>query len=323
MDSARVSFLANAGWANATPSPVAGDLSTRQYTRLSQSNVTAILMTCDPATDTSLPAFLKMTRWLQDQSLSAPDILAVDTESGFALLEDFGTEKLTTLISKDPASQRRYYEVILDTLIAIRNAPAPKLPEPTVQDLCDATTLADEWYPNAKPAHLDAFRAGLEPVLAQLLQGPRTVSLRDFHADNIMWLADRHPLRQPGLLDYQDAFLISPAYDLMSLLTDARTDVAPQLQRDLISAYARRTGDDPADLGAAFAALGVQRNLRILGIFARAARREGKAHHVPALPRVYRYLNDCCRHATLAHLADDLAAGLPAPSPERLEGLTT
>ena len=323
MDNARSSFLINAGWANATPSPVAGDLSTRQYTRLSQANATAILMTCDPAADTSLPAFLKMTRWLRDQNFSAPEILAVDTERGFALLEDFGTAKLATLISNDPTSQKRYYETILDTLIAIRNVPAPDLPKPTAQDLCDATKLADEWYPKAKPTRLDAFRAGLEPILNRLLQAPRTVSLRDFHADNIMWLPDRARHRQPGLLDYQDAFLVPPAYDLMSLLTDARTDVSPHLQSHLIDTYAHKTGDAPAPLSAAFAALGAQRNLRILGIFTRAARRDGKTHHVAALPRVYRYLNDCCQHPSLARLSDDLSAGLPAPTPELLEGLAS
>lgn len=323
MDDAPSAFLANAGWAGATPSPVAGDLSTRQYTRLSKADASAILMLCDPATDASLPAFLKMTRWLRDQKLSAPEILAVDPENGFALLEDFGSAKLTALIAKNPSSQRPHYETILDTLIAIRNAPTPDLPKPTAQELCDATTLADEWYPNARPDRLDAFRSYLEPVLDRLLQGPRTVSLRDFHADNIIWLSGRPPLRQPGLLDYQDAFLVPPAYDLMSLLTDARTDVSPRLQSTLINIYAQKTGDDPTSLAGAFAALGAQRNLRILGIFTRAARRDGKTKHLNALPRVYRYLTDCCQHPALAHLYDDLAAGLPAPTPELLQGVTT
>ncbi|MBT8415727.1 MAG: phosphotransferase [Boseongicola sp.] len=323
MDNARASFLASSDWADATPSPVAGDLSVRQYTRLSKPNASAIFMACDPARDTSLPAFLKMTDWLRAQDLSAPKVYAADVQAGFALLEDFGDNKLTTLIAQNPHSQRAYYEAILDTLIAIRNAPPPVLPKPTAQDLCEATRLADDWYPGAQPALLDAFRAGLEPVLHDLLKAPLTVSLRDFHADNIIWLPTRSHLKQPGLLDYQDAFLVHPAYDLMSLLTDARIDVPSTLQTEVIEAYAQKTGDDLSDLSSAVAAFGAQRNLRILGIFARAARRDGKAQHLTALPRVYRYLSDCCKHPALAPFARNLATALPEPTAKLIESIAS
>ena len=133
-----------------------------------------------------------------------------------------------------------------------------------------------------------------------MLRAPATVSLRDFHADNIIWLPERTNARKPGLLDYQDAFLTHPAYDLMSLLTDARTDVAPSLRREMIAVYAYRTGDSVEALTEAFSAFGAQRNLRILGIFARAARRDGKTQHLKALPRVYGYLSECCSHPSLA-----------------------
>ena len=323
MSDVRAAFLADAGWTNATESPVAGDLSTRKYTRLTRSGTTAILMECDPATDTSLPDFLKMTAWLRDLGLSAPEILASDAATGTALLEDFGDAKLTKLIADNPACQQPHYETILDTLIAIRGAPAPDLPAPTASDLCGATLLADSWYPNAKSGLLDAFRVGLEPILADLLKAPRTVSLRDFHADNIIWLSEGTPLKQPGLLDYQDAFLIHPAYDLMSLLTDARTDVSTALQVHLIDQYARKTGDDPASVAAAVATLGAQRNLRILGIFARAARRDGKNQHLPAMARVHRHFMSCCAHPSLAPFSRDLATALPAPTPALLESLAS
>ena len=321
MNNALRSFLASSGWADATPSPVAGDLSVRRYTRLTKPHSSAILMECDPASDTSLPTFLNMTEWLRAQGLSAPEIYAADVQTGLALLEDFGNDKLTTLIAQDPDRQRGYYTTILDTLIAIRNAPTPDLPSPTAHELCEATKLADDWYPGAKSAHLDAFRTGLEPILHGLLETPPTVSLRDFHADNIIWLPTRAALRQPGLLDYQDAFLVHPAYDLMSLLTDARIDVPTDLPTQIIEAYTQKTGDSLTEISTALAAFGAQRNLRILGIFARAARRDGKAQHLNALPLVFRHLSDCCQHPALAPFARDLAAALPEPTPMLIESI--
>jgi len=323
MNNARASFLANAGWSGAAHSPVAGDLSVRQYTRLQKADASAILMECDPATDTSLPAFLKMTGWLRTQGLSAPKIYAADATTGVALLEDFGNSKLTFLIDNDPTSQELHYSTILDTLILIRNAPIPALETPTARTLCDATKLADEWYPNADSTVFDAFRAFLEPVLKETLTASATVSLRDFHADNIIWLPERANTRKPGLLDYQDAFLTHPAYDLMSLLTDARTEVSPSLRQRMIETYAARTGEDPHSLAEAVAALGAQRNLRILGVFARAARRDGKRQHLKAMPRVYAYFTECCAHPSLSVFSEDLSAALPPPDSKLIESLAS
>ena len=321
MPNKRDSFLASAGWADAAHSPVAGDLSIRQYTRLSKGSASSILMECGPAIDTSLSDFLKMTEWLRAQGLSAPEIFAADTAAGLILLEDFGNAQLTTLIAQDPTCQMPRYDTLLDTLITIRNAPPPSLATPSARVFCEATKLVDIWYPAANTSGLDAFRAGLETVLEKVLRAPATVSLRDFHADNIIWLPERTNARKPGLLDYQDAFLTHPAYDLMSLLTDARTDVAPSLRREMIAVYAYRTGDSVEALTEAFSAFGAQRNLRILGIFARAARRDGKTQHLKALPRVYGYLSECCSHPSLAPFAGDLTAAMPAPDARMIESL--
>ena len=321
MTEAAENFLKNAGWDRAQRSAIAGDLSTRQYLRLKRTDQTAILLQCDPAIDASLPAFLRTTQWIRSNNLSAPEIYAADQDSGLALLEDFGDAKLTHLIRADPACQRPHYETILETLIRLRQAEPMDVARPTAVDFCEATKLADDWYPGAAPGELNAFRAGLVTILGDVLTATPTTSLRDFHADNIIWLPKRTRPKRAGLLDYQDAILTHPAYDLMSLLTDARTDVSPSLRDDILHAYARQTGDGIESLKTAVSVLGAQRSLRILGIFARAARRDGKTQHLPALPRVYAYLMDSARHPMLAPFADALRAGLPAPDTALIKGL--
>ena len=319
MDERVTSFLKSSGWANAALTKIAGDLSDRKYFRLRKGSNKAVLMECASENDPSLPKFIMLSNWLRSLGLSAPEIYAADAQGGLAVLQDFGDSKLTTLIAKDPDIQKPSYEDIVDTLITIRNADPPLgLATPSAQDFCDATTLADTWYPGADLQALDAIRAKLETVLEETLKITTTVSLRDFHADNIIWLGDNPPARRAGLLDFQDAILTHPAYDLMSLLTDARTDVSKELSEHIIQIYCRRTGDNVAETSKAIAALGVQRNLRILGIFTSAARRDAKPHHLPALPRVYAHLITCASHPALSTFATTLRAALPKPTPDYL-----
>ena len=319
MDERVTSFLESSGWANAALTKIAGDLSDRKYFRLRKGSNKAVLMECASENDPSLPKFIMLSNWLRSLGLSAPEIYAADAQGGLAVLQDFGDSKLTTLIAKDPDIQKPSYEDIVDTLITIRNANPPLgLATPSAQDFCDATTLADTWYTGADSQALDNIRAYLEPILVETLKITPTVSLRDFHADNIIWLGDNPPARRAGLLDFQDAILTHPAYDLMSLLTDARTDVSKELSEHIIQIYCRRTGDNVAETSKAIAALGVQRNLRILGIFTSAARRDAKPHHLPALPRVYAHLITCASHPALSTFATTLRAALPKPTPDYL-----
>ena len=319
MDERVRSFLESSGWASAEVTKVAGDLSARKYFRLRKGSNTAILMECASENDQSLPKFVMLSNWLRSLGLTAPEIYASDTQGGLAVMQDFGDSKLTTLIANDPDIQKPSYEDIVDTLITIRNADPPDgLATPSAQDFCDATTLADTWYPGAASQALDAIRAKLETVLEETHKITATVSLRDFHADNIIWLGDNPPAQRAGLLDFQDAILTHPAYDLMSLLTDARTDVSKELSEHITQLYCRRTGDDVAETSEAIAALGVQRNLRILGIFTSAAKRDAKPHHLPALPRVYAHLMTCASHPALSSFATTLRAALPEPTPDYL-----
>jgi aminoglycoside/choline kinase family phosphotransferase len=317
-------FLGRNGWAGAATQPMAGDLSPRRYLRLTKSDGSrAILMDADPAVDPSTPAYLAMTKWLAALDLSVPDVLGARENDGLLLLEDFGDAKLTGLFQKHPERQAEYYHRAIDVLIVIRNAAPKALKQPTADQMVRDTGLADEWYPGADHALLAQFQAVLEVALDEILLEKPTVSLRDFHADNVIWLDDRDGVRKVGLLDYQDAFLTHPAYDLMSLLTDARTDVPRALRAELIAHYADRTNEAAEVVGHAVAVLGAQRNLRILGIFARAARKYAKTQHLDALPRVYGYLSECMSHPAFSGFSSGLPTMLPAPDAALINGLRT
>ncbi|MYH56556.1 MAG: phosphotransferase [Boseongicola sp. SB0675_bin_26] len=311
MHDAATSFLKSQGWHDAAFQPVAGDLSQRSYFRLSRGGETAILM--DAGNDrASVPPFLKMTAWLRRAGLSAPEILGVDADNALLLLEDLGPVPASELMS-DPDAQAEVLDACIEILIAIRNAPPPPLHCPGADMLCEWTRVADEHYPGADSGALDEFRAALEDILSRLLAHGSTVSLRDFHADNLMPLPHRKGVARLGVLDYQDAFLTHPVYDLVSLLTDARAEVPSALRARYIERYASVSGDGLAALRTAFAAFSAQRNLRILGIFHRAARDLGKTHHLPKVPRVYRCLMEAAQHDVFRDVRGILCAGLPAP----------
>ena len=228
--SARIdSFLDSAGWADATRAAMVGDLSARRYLRLARNGGTAILMNAPPDKDASTPAFVAMTEWLRGFGLSAPRILAAKPELGLLLLEDLGDLKVSDLVNAGPSERLEIYDTILDLLLLIRAQSVPALPCPKPAALVAMTRLADDHYPGLNTAGILPFRAVLENIFRNLAATAPTVSLRDFHADNLMWLPDREGVARLGLLDYQDAFLTHPVYDLVSLLTDARADVEQAL----------------------------------------------------------------------------------------------
>lgn len=312
----RTNFLVNAKWSATRFTDVAGDLSSRTYQRLSLDQKTSILM--DAGDDTSSTgAFVKMTSWLTNAGYSAPVIYASDVDNGLLLLEDFGDGRL----SDRPDVDKLMGECIA-LLADIRAQDAlPTLPCPSSLDLSEMTALAS-YYPGSDEIALRNFRQFLEPTIKSVITNClATVSLRDFHTDNIMWLADRNGIKRLGLLDYQDAFLTHPVYDLMSLLTDARRDVTKAARLQWITEYARQTGDDLDELSKAFSVFSVQRNLRILGIFARAAVEQRKNHHVQNVPRVYAYLAEALNHPIFNDTGPKLLAALPKPDDAFLKRL--
>ena len=305
------SFLQSQGWNDVAIQPIAGDLSQRSYFRLSRNGETAVLM--DAGDDrASVPAFLKMTGWLRQAGLSAPEILGIDVDNALLLLEDLGPVPASGMMS-DRHARTEVLDACIEILLAIRNAPPPPLHCPGAERLCEWTRLADEHYPGADSGALDEFRVVLKDILSGLLETGCTVSLRDFHADNLMPLPHRKGVARLGLLDYQDAFLTHSVYDLVSLLTDARVALPPAVRTRYIEKYASVSGDGLAALQAAFAAFSAQRNLRILGIFHRATRDLGKPRHLAKVPRVYRCLLEATEHEVFRDVREILRAGLPAP----------
>lgn len=306
----RAGFVVAAGWAEARVLPLAGDASARRYFRLTGPAGGAVLMD-DPSG--AVEPFLAMTGWLRGHGFGAPAILAQDRAAGLLLVEDLGDDLVARVLDRDPGMAPRIYDRIADLLADLHRHPVPgfvaRLDGPA---LADQVGLFAEWYPQG--ADIAPQIAALHADLAA--DAPPVLALRDFHAENILWRGDA-PL---GLIDYQDAVACHPAYDLVSALQDARRDVDPGLEAACIRRYLDATGLDPDRFRAAYALLGAQRNLRILGIFARLCLRDGKPRYLDFMPRVWGHVRRNLAQPALAPLAQALAA-VPAPDATLVEGL--
>lgn len=323
-------FLAAIGWGGGGRQPLAGDASTRRYLRVwNAAGDSAMLMDAPPDHCGPQTAFVRMTGWLRAHGYSAPDILGQDEAAGLLLLEDLGLRVLADDLIDDPAAEPAAYRQITHLLADLhRHAPPADLTALTAAELGRMTRIAADWYaddtpgdsnPGAHPA-ADALQAAMTAAAHQLTEGtPLVLALRDLHAENLIALPDRVGVRRLGLLDYQDAVRAHPAYDLASALQDARRDVSPVVEQVERDHYAALTGADPAAFAAAYALLGAQRNLRIMGVFARLCLAGGKAGYLGYLPRVWGYVQRNLAHPALADLAAVVHRHLPPPTPERLE----
>ncbi len=296
-------FLLSAGWQGVGLEPLAGDMSSRRYFRVSKDGSTAVLMVADAP----MTAFVDITNWIAALGLSAPRILHENAAAGLLLLEDFGTQSVKSVLVDEAVDAEEIFEDCVTLLLKIRAADVPNVPSPEAKELVDWTRLADDHYPGIAPDGLRGFRITLRDILENALGESRTTSLRDFHTENMMWLPTRDGVNRLGLLDYQDAILTHPAYDLMSLLTDARTWVPKRLREDVIAHYLRRSGDDEVRFRQAFSALSAQRNLRILGVFARAGK------YAEYVPNTYRYFVEALAHPAFDAVRDDVLSSLPEP----------
>ncbi len=317
-------FLNRTDWRDARRHPLAGDASARRYERLIRGDETAILMDAPPGQADSVPDFVKIDRHLLSLGLSAPRLLAEDAARGFLLLEDFGDTLYPPLIAADPSLELPLYQAATDALIHLQaHPPAPNLPNLSAADWAEAASLVLEWYRQPILGATDgkkAFVATLTGTLERLANGPRVMILRDYHAENLLWLPKRPGLARVGLLDFQLAQLGQPGYDLVSLLQDARRDVTEHTEAVMVQHFAAARGEDPERFRAAYAALGAQRALRILGIFARLCLKEGKRRYVALIPRVWGQLQRNLTHPALTDLRA-ICADLPSPTPENLRSL--
>ncbi len=317
-------FLAAAGWGAAARRPLAGDASPRRYHRLEAHGHRAVLMDAPPELGEDVGPFVGVTRLLRARGLSAPEVLAEDRAAGLLLLEDLGDGLFARLCAAEPALEGELYAAAVD-LLAERAAPAPGSLAPyDAGALLAEARLAVEWYLAAPgepgpPAGLaEEFDGLLAAALAPVAEARGALVLRDYHAENLLWLPERAGLARVGLLDYQDALAGHPAYDLVSLLEDARRDTAPELAEAMRGRFLAARPDLEAEaFAAAYAVLGAQRNLKILGIFARLCLRDGKPRYLELLPRVWGHLARDLAHPALAPLAAWVARHLPPPEPAR------
>ncbi len=275
-------FLASCGWAGAAILPLAGDASFRRYFRVVDGARSAVLMDAPPPYEDPRP-FIAVAEWLVGVGLSAPPIIARDLNQGLLLLGDFGEARLREWVDDNPQTQEELYALATDVLVHLhRHPPMAGLRVHGLDQWLEELALFTDWYCRAVGLEVDAeayeaaWRDVLGPVAGDGL-GPVTV-LRDYHAENIMLVEGKGGIERFGLLDFQDALAGHPAYDLASVLEDARRDVPPAIERAMIDRYVAASKASPA-FERAYWALAAQRNARILGVFTRLWKRDGKPQY--------------------------------------------
>ncbi len=309
-------FLGDAGWGGAVRAPLAGDASSRRYLRLARGADRAVLMDAPPATCGSQAPFLRMARHLRGLGLAAPECLASDDAAGLHLIEDLGDVVAAGAIASDPAIEREIYATATDILVTLQGAPCPAwAARYGPAEMAAAIRPAWEQYRGEGDPPSAGWRA-LEAALGALIAEhdmPTVLIHRDYHAENLVWRPECCGLARLGLLDFQDALAGHPAYDLASLLQDARRDVDPAIEDEMIARFAAARALDEDRLRAAYAVQATQRHLRILGIFARLARERGKPGYLRLVPRVWRDLMRNLDHPALASLRPMVTDLIPAP----------
>ncbi len=312
-------------WRTADLVPMAQDASSRRYSRLHRADgATAVLMDApvDTAEDmASFAAFLTLADHLRRAGFSAPKIYGADPALGVALLEDLGQTSLAALLDADPDRARAAYSAAADVAAALEMVPAP----PTVArpDLANLVAMVDVTLDQIELADGEqhSLKSALQDAVSPLADGPRALALRDFHADNLMWLPDRQGVARVGLLDFQDAVLLPVGYDLASVLDDPRRCVPNAWRNDLIAASADRWGVRTGQAMLRVNTLSLLRNVRILGIFRRLVQMQGRSAYAAFVPRTVALIRRCLHDPGLVALAGPVAAVLDVAQPwARAEG---
>ncbi|HEY0115065.1 MAG TPA: phosphotransferase [Allosphingosinicella sp.] len=308
-------FLAANGWGGADIRPLAGDASFRRYFRVHRGDETAVLMDAPPQHEDVGP-FLKVANHLLERGFAPPRPLAVDREQGLLLLEDFGDDRVAPLLRRQPEREREIYEAAVDIAVRLSGEAAPAdVPPYDAAALEREVRLFTDWYAPALDLDVDeagfvaAWAQSWGAVLDESARAPVLV-LRDYHADNLMVVPH---LRQLGLLDFQDALAGHRAYDLVSLLQDARRDVPAELEEAMLGRFMAQAGifDREAFRGE-YEVLGAQRNVKILGIFTRLWKRDGKPAYPAMHPRIWAYLERNLAHPALAPVRAWFDANVPS-----------
>jgi len=304
-------FLAAAGWGSAAIEPLPGDASNRRYFRLRGDKGTAMLMHAPPPGEDPEP-FIRAARWLDSNGMRAPLIHAEDAGQGFVLLEDFGEVRMREYLDAWPQDESEVYRHAVDALLQLHRLPPGPFTQYSLAEYQREAKLFIDWFCPARGLYVDgkswaeAWDKALGPLLSR--QRPGVTVLRDYHAENIMLVGG---LEKQGLLDFQDALVGHRAYDLVSLLQDARREVDPALEAAMLDYYVAQSGAD-ASFAADYARLGAQRNAKIVGIFVRLWKRDGKLRYLDYIPRVWALLERDLAHPALAAVAHWFDAHIPA-----------
>jgi N-acetylmuramate 1-kinase len=342
-------FLDLAGLIDAKRQRMAGDASTRSYARLFRDDNAVILMNSPRRPDgpaiydgksygaavhlaEDVKPFVAIANGLRECGLSAPAIHHADLDAGFLITEDFGSEGFVEGEPPRPIAER--YEAAVDMLAVLHRDPLPEflplapqityaIPAFDIDAMMVEIGLMLEWYlPDRSTAPSrtarDEFATQWRDLLGKTAAPPGTWVLRDFHSPNLIWLAERPGISKVGVIDFQDTVLGPAAYDLVSLLQDARIDVPEQLELALLTRYikARHAADntfDPAGFAESYAIMSAQRNTRLLGTFARLNRRDGKPQYLRHQPRIWTYLMRSLAHPVLAGIRGWYDARVPPP----------
>ena len=316
-------FLQAAGWDTAARRVLAGDASPRRYDRLTRAKppFQAVLMDAPKDKGEDIRPFVSVARYLLETGFSAPAIYAADETLGLLLLEDLGDDLYARICIGQPRLEPLLYRRAIEVLADLQaQKTLPDVPPYDGETYLREACLLTDWYLPAATgretgaALRDDYRA-LIAAACQAVEPERPcLVLRDYHAENLIWLPDRAAAGQVGLLDFQDALIGHPAYDLVSLLEDARRDTGPDLRQAMVRHFLDITGLDEAAFLQAYSTLGAQRNLKIVGIFARLWLRDGKPAYLDKIPRVWAHLMNDLKHPSLAALNDWVTRHVPAPS---------
>lgn len=314
-------FLDRQGWARAERRSLAGDASNRRYERLRDGDRVAVLMDAPAERGEDIRPFLRVANHLTEVGLSAPRIMAADPDAGLILLEDLGDALYVRAANMPGIDEMLLYRTAADALLALQAAPPmPGLASYDPPTMARAAGLAATWYAG-RADQADRLVQACESVLSQLDWHKPVVVLRDYHAENLLWMPDRDGAARVGLLDFQDAMLGHPVYDLVSLMQDARRDVPVRVAEAALSRFAEGCGQSPASLRGAVVTLGAQRALRILGVFARLSLHFAKPGYLKLIPRVWSQLQENLVAPGLEDLAWVCADLLPEPGPAHLADL--
>jgi N-acetylmuramate 1-kinase len=303
-------FLDAAGWAGARVEPLPGDASFRRYFRIRDADgKTAMLMDAPPPHEDPRP-FLHVAKYLVGQGFRAPEIYGEDLSRGLILIEDFGDARMREHVDANPEDERAIYIQAIETLAELERAPVCAVAPYDEAAYLRETGLLAEWYMPTMALPVDSaeydalWRRALSPLFDRRWQ--QVTVLRDYHAENIMLLPDG----AQGLIDFQDALAGHPAYDLVSILQDARRDVSPELEGEMLDHYLSRANAG-ADFDLHYALLGAQRNAKIIGIFTRLWKRDGKERYLGFLPRMWGLLERDLAHPGLVELRDWFDRNIP------------